>query len=157
MIRFLFKWAINTISLFLVMNIVAGVSVDSWQAIVVAAFVLGLLNAFLRPILILLTLPFNILSLGLFTFIINGLMFYLAAKFVKGFNVMGFWNAFWAALVFSVISFVLNIFLAPPRPFIPADARPRSKSYDDAIDVEAIDVNTEVDPLSSPRKRGSTE
>lgn len=133
MLNFLFKWSINTIALFLVINIVAGVSADSWQAMVVAAFVLGLLNAFLRPVILLLTLPFNILSLGLFTFIINGLMFYLAAKFVRGFHVMSFWNAFWAALVFSAVSFVLNMFLTPS---VSMSVR-HTKIHDGVIDVDA--------------------
>ena len=126
-------------ALFLVINTVAGVSVDSWESIVVAALVLGLLNAFLRPALILLTLPFNILSLGLFTLIINGSLFYLASNFVKGFHVISFWNAFWAAIVFSIISFFLNILLTPSvsiktRTF--NQARPREKHYDNVIDVE---------------------
>lgn len=139
MLKFLIKWFTNIVALFFVINIVAGVSFDSWQSIVVAAFVLGLLNAFLRPVLILLTLPFSILSLGLFTLIINGSLFYLASKFVRGFHVMSFWNAFWAAIVFSVISFFLNILLSPSvsvkaRSF--RQARPREKYYDNVIDVE---------------------
>lgn len=111
--NFLIKWMMNIAALFIVVYVAGGVSTDGWQSLVVAAFILGLFNAFLRPALILLTLPFNILSLGLFTLIINGFLFYLTSKFVKGFYVMDFWSAFWAALLFSVISFLLNIFLGP--------------------------------------------
>lgn len=139
MLKFLLKWLMNILSLFLVINMVAGVSVDSWESIVVAALVLGLLNAFLKPALILLTLPFNVLTLGFLTLFINGSLFYLASKFVKGFHVMSFWNAFWAAILFSVISFFLNILLTPSvsirtRTFY--QNRPREKHYDNVIDVE---------------------
>ena len=143
MAHFLFRWLINIFALFLVINLVAGVSVDSWQAMIVAALILGLLNTFLKPILVLLTLPFNVLTLGIFTLFINGGMFYLAAKFVKGFHVMSFWNAFLAAIVFSVVSFILNIFFSPGMSvgarFVSRgpQGRPRCpERYDNVIDVE---------------------
>jgi putative membrane protein len=107
----LLKWLVNTIALFVVVNVVAGISVERWQTLLVGALALGLLNAFFRPILMLLTLPINVLTLGLFTLIINGLIFYLAAWMIKGFYVAGFWSAFVAALVFSVVSFLLNLLI----------------------------------------------
>jgi putative membrane protein len=126
---------------------VAGVSVDSWQSIVAAAFVLGLFNAFLRPVIIVLTLPFTILTLGFFTLIINALMFYLAAKFVKGFNVMNFWSAFWAALTFSIISTLLNILLSPGLRSLRMGSyrqnRPNASRYEGVIDVEGEVVDDE--------------
>ena len=109
----LLKWLVNTIALFVVVNVVAGISVERWQTMLVGALALGLLNAFFRPILLLLTLPVNVLTLGLFTLVINGLIFYLAAMLVKGFYVAGFWNAFVAALVFSIVSFLLNLLIHP--------------------------------------------
>lgn len=139
--RFLLKWLINIIALFLVIHIVAGVSADNWQTIAAAAFVIGLLNTFLRPFMIIVTLPLTILTFGFFTLLINTFIFYLAAKFIKGFVVAGFANAFWASLVFSIISFILNTFLAPDINFRinafrqPVDTAPR-KRHDDAIDVE---------------------
>jgi putative membrane protein len=146
-VNFAVKWLVNIAALFIVIHIVAGVSADNWQAIIVAAFVLGLFNAFLRPFVIALTLPINILSFGLFTLIINAGFFYLAAKFVKGFSVMGFWNAFWASIVFSIISFVLNIMLSGPagsgfsfRTNLYRQPEP-PKRYKDAIDVEATVVD----------------
>jgi putative membrane protein len=87
------------------------VSLERWQSVLAGALVLGLLNAFLRPILIFLTLPVNVLTLGLFTLVVNGLVFYLAASLVKGFYVAGFWSAVVAALVFSIISFFLNLLI----------------------------------------------
>jgi putative membrane protein len=107
----LLKWLVNTMALFVVVNVVAGISVERWQTLLVGALALGLLNAFFRPILLLLTLPINVLTLGLFTLIINGLIFYLAAWMIKGFYVAGFWSAFVAALVFSIVSFLLNLLI----------------------------------------------
>lgn len=112
---FLLRWLINVISLLAVIHIVAGVSVDRWLTTVVAALVIGLLNAFIRPLLLILTLPVNVLTLGLFTLVINGFLFYLAAWLVRGFHVTGFWTAFVAALVFSIISWLLNLMIKPAR------------------------------------------
>ena len=111
----LLKWLVNTMALFVVVNVVAGISVERWQTLLVGALALGLLNAFFRPILLLLTLPINVLTLGLFTLIINGLIFYLAAWLIEGFYVAGFWSAFLAALVFSIVSFLLNLLIGPGK------------------------------------------
>ncbi len=75
----LVKWVVNSTALLVVIHVVSGVTVDNWPTVFVAALVLGLLNAFLRPILIFLTLPVTILTLGLFTLVINAFLFYLAA------------------------------------------------------------------------------
>jgi putative membrane protein len=107
----LLKWLVNTITLFVVVNVVSGISVDRWQTLLIGALVLGLLNAFIRPLLLILTLPVNLLTLGLFTLVINGLVFYMAAWLVKGFHVAGFWSAFVAALVFSIVSYILNLLI----------------------------------------------
>jgi putative membrane protein len=80
------------------------VEVTSWQALAVAAIVLGLLNALVRPILVLLTLPITVLTLGLFYLIVNGFTFLLASKLVPGFDVSGFWWAVLGALVVSLVS-----------------------------------------------------
>ena len=136
---FLIKWAVNIIALFMVMNIVSGVHASNWQAMVVAAFIIGLLNAFLRPILILLTLPLTIASLGIFTLIINAFMFYLASKLVIGFTIASFWSAFWAALLFSIISFILSLALTPQINFklnVSGNGSQQKKKYDNVIDVE---------------------
>lgn len=111
MMGLLFKWLINTIALFIVVHVVSGVTAQRWQTLFVAALIIGLLNSFLRPIIIFMTLPVNVLTLGLFTLVINGFMFYLAAFIVKGFDVAGFGSAFVAALLFSIISFLLNLII----------------------------------------------
>lgn len=139
MLSFLIKWLVNTIALFIVIHVIAGVSAANWQVVIVAAFIIGLLNSFLRPVLILLTLPFTIFSLGLFTLVINAFMFYLASKFVIGFTVASFWSAFWAALLFSILSFILNLAFTPKINLrfniSGGSARPGQK-YDNVIDVE---------------------
>ncbi len=111
----LVRWGINSIALFAVVHLVAGVSAERWQSVLAGALVLGLLNAFLRPVLIFLTLPVNVMTLGLFTLVVNGLVFYLAASLVKGFYVAGFWSAVLAAIVFSIVSFFLNLLINSGR------------------------------------------
>jgi putative membrane protein len=109
MTRLLLKWVLNSFALFFVMKLIPGIRIDRFQDLLVGALVIGLLNAFLRPLVILLTLPVTVVTLGLFTLVINGLMFYLAAHVVEGFHVSGFGVAFVAALLFSLFSFVLNL------------------------------------------------
>jgi putative membrane protein len=109
MTRLLLTWMLNALALFIVMKLVPGIQIDRFSDLLVATLVIGLLNAFLRPLVILLTLPVNILTLGLFTLVINGVMFYLAAHLVSGFHVTGFGAAFLAALLFSLFSFFLNM------------------------------------------------
>jgi putative membrane protein len=107
----LVKWIINSTALLVVAHIVSGVTLDNWRTVFVAALVLGLLNAFLRPVLIFLTLPVTVLTLGLFTLFINAFLFYMAAHLVRGFYVAGYWQAFVAAFIFSLISFLLSMVL----------------------------------------------
>ena len=92
-----------------------GVAVASFGAALVAALVLGLVNAVIRPILIRLTLPATILTLGLFIFVINALLFWMVSHLVEGFDVGGFWSAFFGAIVYSVISWLLAHFLLDER------------------------------------------
>jgi putative membrane protein len=109
MTRLILTWVLNAFALFFVMKLVPGIQIDRFGDLLIATLVLGLLNAFLRPLVILLTLPVTILTLGLFTLVINGAMFYLAAQMVSGFHVTGFGAAFLAALLFSLFSFFLNM------------------------------------------------
>jgi len=109
--RFFIGWLVNTTALLVVIHVVSGISIDRWQTTFIASLVLGLLNIFIRPVLIILTLPVNVLTLGIFTLFINGFMFYLAASLVRGFEVMNFGSAFLGALVFSIIAFLLNLLI----------------------------------------------
>lgn len=109
MTQLVLRWVMNSFALFFVMKLVPGIQIDRFRDLLVATLVLGLLNAFLRPIVVLLTLPVTVLTLGLFTLVINGVMFYLAASLVNGFHVTGFGTALVAALLFSLFSFILNV------------------------------------------------
>jgi putative membrane protein len=109
MTRLVLKWALNSFALFIVMRLIPGIQIARFQDLLLATLTLGLLNTFVRPVIVLLTLPVTLLTLGLFTLVINGLMFYLAAHLVPGFHVSGFGAAFVAALLFSIFSFLLNI------------------------------------------------
>ena len=84
------------------------IGVSSFGAALLAALVLGLVNAIVRPILVLLTLPATLLTLGLFIFVINGLLFWWVGTFVQGFVVMGFWPGVFGAIVYSIISWLLS-------------------------------------------------
>jgi len=109
------RWLINTIALLVVVWLVKGITVDGPFAVIIAAAIIGLLNAFIRPFLLLIALPLIILTLGLFTFVVNGLMLMLASAILSDFQVTGFWSAVWGALLFSIVSWVLSQFLAPRR------------------------------------------
>lgn len=110
MTRLLLKWVLNSFALFFVMKLIPGIQIDHFRDLLVGALVIGLLNTFLRPIVILLTLPVTVVTLGLFTLVINGLMFYIAAQLVEGLHVAGFATALVASLLFSLFSFLLNLF-----------------------------------------------
>jgi len=105
---FLKRWAITTVGVLVAAHIVKGIDYDHWQGLLVATLLLGLLNAFLRPLLLLLSLPLLVLTLGLFTFVINAALLYGVGELVKTFRVDSFGAAFWGGLVISVISLPLN-------------------------------------------------
>ncbi len=112
--KLLLRWIINAAALMAVAYFVPGVAIASVTTALIVAVVLGLVNAVLRPILVILTFPATVLTLGLFLFVVNGLMFWLVAEVVKGFTVSGFWAAFFGALVYSGITLVTSwIFFSP--------------------------------------------
>ena len=108
MLRLLVVWLINTVALVAVAYLMPSVSIASFAAALVAALVLGLVNAVIRPILVLLTLPVTLLTLGLFIFLINGLLFWAVGSFIEGFHVAGFWSGVLGAIVFSLVSWALS-------------------------------------------------
>ena len=99
---------VNAIAFYVVAYLVPGVTIVGWEALLVVAVVWGVLSILLKPILILLTLPINILTLGLFTFVINALLITLMSRLVAGFRVEGFGTALLAAVVLALVNFVLN-------------------------------------------------
>jgi len=108
----LIRWLILTAAIMFASYIIEGIQVKSFFSALFAAAALGILNAFFRPILIVLTLPINILSLGLFTFIINAMLLKIASGVISGFEVYGFWSAVFGSLLISVVSWILSSFIS---------------------------------------------
>lgn len=104
------RWLLNILAILLTAAIVSGFEVTIWGAIV-GSIVLGIVNAVIRPLLIILTLPLNVVTLGIFTFVINGLMLWLTAATVKGFDIYGFGWAVLSAIILSLMSFIISFFV----------------------------------------------
>jgi putative membrane protein len=107
-VRLLLVWVINTVALIAVAYLMPSIQVSSFGAALVAALVLGLVNAVVRPVLVLLTLPVTVLTLGLFIFVLNGLLFWMVGTWLEGFDVGGFWSGVIGALLFSIVSWLLS-------------------------------------------------
>ena len=107
--RLLLAWLINALALLALPYVVPSVQVNGVGTALVAALVLGLVNTLVRPVLVLLTLPVTVLTLGLFIFVLNGLLFWIVANFVDGFHVAGFWSAMLGAIVYAIISWAASL------------------------------------------------
>jgi len=106
--RLLLHWLVNALALLALPYLFTSIKVDSFTTALVVALVLGLINTLIRPILVLLTLPVTILTLGLFIFVINGLLFWAVGSYISGFHVDGFWAGVFGAIVYSLISWALS-------------------------------------------------
>ena len=111
--RLIVHWLINAAALFVLPYILSSIQVKDFVTALVVALVLGLVNAVIRPLLILLTLPVTILTLGFFILVINALLFWAVASFVEGFQVAGFWPAFWGAILYALVSWAIAALLLP--------------------------------------------
>lgn len=111
--RFLLGWGVTALAVLVAAYVIPGIRYGSWTSLLVAALLLGLLNAFVRPVLVLLTAPLVLVTLGLFIWVINALLLYFVGNIVKGFEVAGFWPALWGAAVMSLVSLVLNAVVRP--------------------------------------------
>ena len=109
--RILLVWLLNTLALIAVAYLMPSITIADFKSALIAALILGLVNAFIRPVLILLTLPVTVLTLGLFILVINGLLFWFVGSVVKGFIVEGFWSGVIGAILFSVVSWALSALL----------------------------------------------
>jgi putative membrane protein len=108
--HFVFRWAITTVAVMVASSIIHGIRYDSAASLIGAALLLGIFNAFLRPILLILSAPLILLTLGLFILVVNGLMLLIVPSIVIGFHVDTFASAFWGAIVISVVSWILSAF-----------------------------------------------
>ena len=115
MLSLLARWIVNAGALLLVAYLYSGVQVHDFVSALVAALVLGLVNAIIRPILVILTLPVTLLTLGLFLFVINALLFWGVAELVSGFAVSGFWAALVGSILYSIITLITSWLLFPKR------------------------------------------
>jgi putative membrane protein len=132
-VNLLLRWLILALGVLLAEKLLPGISCDSGLTLVVVVLLLSLFNVVLKPLLLLFTLPFIILSMGLGIWLINAVLFYVVGKLVDGFHVAGFGSALLGALIVSVTNIVINRLLAsPPKPPKPPAGRGKS---DDVIDV----------------------
>jgi putative membrane protein len=121
--KLILRWIINALALLALPYVVSGIQLKSFYIALIVAVVLGLLNAVVRPVLILLTLPVTLLTLGLFILVINALLFWFVGSFVEGFHVSGFWAAFFGAILYSLITWTANALIFDDRPQPPASTR----------------------------------
>lgn len=137
-VNLLVRWAILALGVVLSATIVPGIDYDSGTTLAVVVVLLSFFNAVLKPLLVLFTLPFIVLSLGVGVWIINALLFYVVGRLVDGFHVNGFWPAMLGALVVSLTNLILTRMLrtaATPPPPPPAAGPGRAKRDDDVIDI----------------------
>jgi putative membrane protein len=134
--QLLLRWAILALGVAIATRIIPGIACDDMTTLVVVALLLSFFNAILKPILVLFTLPFILITMGLGVVVINALLFLLAARIVDGFDVNGFWSALGGALVVSFTTFVVSRLIRPAG--VPAKAggeRPRRGKRNDVIDI----------------------
>jgi len=105
------RWLVNSLILLLITYLIPGIGIESFWTAILAALVLALINALIRPLFVVLTLPITVITLGLFILVINALLFWLASAVVPGFDISSFWAAFLGALLFSVMSWLTNQFI----------------------------------------------
>jgi putative membrane protein len=121
------RWLVTAVAVLVAAQIVPGLEYDSLPGLLAASLVLGILNAFLRPLLLLLSLPILLLTFGLFAWVVNASLLYFVGYLVKSFHVNSFWAALWGALVISIVSMIANLFWGqdrgPRRPRPPQGGR----------------------------------
>jgi putative membrane protein len=108
--HFVFRWAVTTIAVMVASSVIRGIRYDTVAALIGASLLLGILNAFVRPFLLILSAPLILVTLGFFILILNGLLLLVVPSVVVGFHVDGFWSAFWGAIIISIVSWILSAF-----------------------------------------------
>jgi len=144
LVQLLVHWVVMALGVTLATKLVDGISCDSTATLIVVVLLLNFFNAIIKPVLVLFTLPFIVLTLGLGVVVINALLFMFVGRLVDGFHVAGFWPAVWGALVVSVTNLILSGFTrkaavprkeAPPEGAPPVRAPRVKKKADDVIDI----------------------
>ena len=138
--NFLQRWIINTVAVMVAANVVSGIEYKGLPSLLVASLLLGILNVLLRPLLLLLSLPLVIITLGLFIWVINALLLYFVGQLVKSFRVEDFGAALWGALIISIVSLVLNVFTGTSNTRVEIRRTKSQKSPDHDGKGPVIDV-----------------
>jgi putative membrane protein len=112
LLPFLLHWGVTSLSLWVASHVFKGLRFADTSSLIVSALLLGFANAIVRPLLVILTLPLTLVTLGLFLLVINALMLLLVSALVRGFTISGFWTAFFASIFIALLSFVFGLFLA---------------------------------------------
>ncbi|HEY6010690.1 MAG TPA: phage holin family protein, partial [Nitrospirota bacterium] len=112
MLGFFLRWSVNLLALVFAGSVMPGIRIESLEMGIIAAGILGVVNAVLRPVVLVLTLPINLITLGLFTLVINAFMLMLVSAIVPGLVIEGFWAAFWGGLIVSIVSWLVNLFVS---------------------------------------------
>ena len=110
MSAFLIRWMVTTVAVFVAEKLIPGIDCGSLSALLGASLLLGIANAFIRPLLLLLSIPFIILTMGLFIFVVNALLLLFVSHLIPSFEVSGFWSAFFGAIIISIVSWLLSSF-----------------------------------------------
>lgn len=110
-IKWILKWLILSAAVVLAANVIPGIAVSSWTTALIVGVVLGLINTFIKPVLEILSIPINILTLGLFGLVLNALLFWAAAYFVSGFTIAGFFAALFGSILVSIIMWLAHFFI----------------------------------------------
>lgn len=110
MAAFLIRWFVTTVAVFVATKLVPGIKCDPVSALLGASLLLGIINAFVRPLLLLLSLPFIIVTMGFFIFVVNALLLMFVSTLIPSFHVEGFWSAFFGAIIISLVSWLLSSF-----------------------------------------------
>ena len=105
---FLMRWLATTIAVAVAEQLLANIYADGWFSLIIAALLLGIINAVIRPVLLLLSLPFILVTLGFFILVVNALMLWIVGKIVPGFHVDGFWTAFFGAIIIGIVNWALS-------------------------------------------------
>lgn len=110
MSAFLIRWMVTTVAVFVAEKLIPGIDCGSLSALLGASLLLGIANAFVRPLLLLLSIPFIILTMGLFIFVVNALLLLFVSHLIPSFEVSGFWSAFFGSIIISIVSWLLSSF-----------------------------------------------
>lgn len=139
LLQLIVRWAVLALGVTLATRLIPGIQYDTGTTLLVVVLLLSFLNAILKPLLVLFTLPFIILTMGLGMILINALLFMFVGKLVEGFHVASFWSAVGGAIIVSLTNFVLSVLLRPARPVGPGASPGRQaaapKKPDDVIDI----------------------